>query len=261
VQNFAESGARIGDYYLLLSKAELLGFSPDVAVIELNPSKLVREFDSGPALDEDGKGLMWLPMTREGARYARSRSAHFRDLLPLRKASLLFGFYEGLRSLWLQQVNWPARRKAMASEDPAARRARMRARALELGQIWSANVDPQSYEQFLASPGVRDLDFLQQALAERGAHALILLPPWPNQSLIAGALSERGREVMAQNRAYLLRFCSERHLQVTALDDPKTLASFTDQHWDDLEHLRSAHAYAAMGEAVAAVAPSLDGKP
>jgi hypothetical protein len=260
VRNFAESGARIADYYLMLKKAELLGFAPDVAVLELNPSKLVREFDLGPDLDEDGRGLMWLPLDSEGERYMQLRSAHHADVLPLRKASLLFGFYEGLRALWLEQINWPARRRAMTAEDRATRHRRVRENALGLGRVWSAKVESQSYDEFLASPGVKDLDFVVRALLERGVRTSILLPPWPNQSLIAEVLSERGRELLAQKRGYLLRFCAERKLPVIALDDPKTLASFAE-HWDDLEHLRSPHAYAAMGEAVAAAAEPLGSKP
>jgi len=252
VQNFAESGARMADYYLLLAKAELLGFKPDAAVLELNPSKLVREFDSGADLDEDGRGLMWLPMNREGVAYAKLRSAHFRDLVPLRKASLLFGFYEGLRNTWLERINWPARRRLMAKEDRRVRRQRMRQRAIELGQEWSTRVELQTYEQYLASPRVRDLEFLLQALARRGVRTSVLLPPWPNQHVIDAALTPHGHEVLAQSRTYLLRFCAERGVPVTELDNAATLATFTDQHWDDLEHLRSPHAYAVMGEAVAA---------
>jgi len=147
----------------------------------------------------------------------------------------------------------------MFAERFAAREARLRNHLIELGTSWSTKVKPESYAEFRASRRVRDLDFLLDALARRNVQTLLLLPPWPNQSVLKEAFPARGRELLNMIRGYTLTYASERHLRLLALDDPEVLQRLVPQDWDDLEHLRSRRAYALIGEAIAQEVQSLRG--
>ena len=137
VHSFAESASRMGDYYPQLAKAELLGFAPDTAVIQLNPAKLEQEWDVTPGLNGDGRELMWVPLDAEGARYASLLSPHYKDVFLTRKTSLLFGFFEVFSSAWEVHVGAPRKRSKMLAEPRALREERARKRAIEMGRRWS----------------------------------------------------------------------------------------------------------------------------
>ena len=251
VQSFAESASHMGDYYPQLAKAQLLGFAPDTAVIQLNAAKLEQEWDVAPGLIGDGRLLMWVPLNAEGARYAALLSPHYKDALLPRKASLLFGFFEVFWSAWDVHVGAPFKRRKMLAEPRALRAARARKRAIEMGRRWSESVELLTYERFRTSSEVRHLDFLLDALNHRHARSILLLPPWPNPSLVDAALTDRGRAVLASLRAHTTRYARERQVTLLTLDDPEVLKKLAPSDWDDLEHLRSSRSFALMADAVA----------
>ncbi|HEY8946745.1 MAG TPA: hypothetical protein VIM73_21025, partial [Polyangiaceae bacterium] len=246
VQSFAESASRMGDYYPMLAKAELLGFAPDTAIIQLNPAKLEQEWDVTPGLNGDGRELMWVPLNAEGARYVSLLSPHYKDAFLPRKASLLFGFYEVFSSTWDRYVHAPLKRRRMLAEPRALRAARARQRAIEMGKRWSERVELLTYEQFRSSTEVRHLDFLLDALNRRHAKAILLLPPWPNPSLMEAAFTDRGRAALALLHAHTARYARERKVTLLTLDDPEVLKKLAPSDWDDLEHLRSPRSFALM---------------
>jgi len=250
VRSFAEPGSRIGDYYLLFAKAELLGFEPETVVIELNPSKLVQEFDLGTDLDDDGRELMWLPLNAEGAAYYARLSPHYRDATLWRKASLFFGFYDAIERTWRQRIAWPRRRARLFAENAAERCTRFKPMMVEHAERWSRTAPAESYAEFRHSSKVGDLDFLLDALNRRGTRSYLLLPPWPNPGVL-GAFTPRGRALLTQIRGYALRYAAERNVPVIALDDPDVLQRFRSDDWDDLEHWRSPGSYRTVAELVA----------
>lgn len=251
VQSFAESGSRMGDYYPLLAKAELLGFTPHTVIIQLNPAKLQAEWDVGPGLNDDGRELMWVPLNEEGAGYFKTLSPRYKDALVPRKVSLLFGFYEAVRVAWRHNVTCPARRRAALAEPPAARAARIRARSISMGTAWSKNVELLSYEQFRASAELGKLDFLLDALKRRKVRPILLLSPGPNPGLAAVAFSDRGRAALTLLHQHVERYASERHVALLALDEPGFLQKLEASDWDDMEHVRSTRAVALIADAVA----------
>lgn len=251
VHSFAESASRMGDYYPQLAKAELLGFAPDIAVIQLNPAKLEQEWDVTPGLNGDGRELMWVPLDAEGARYVNLLSPHYKDVFLARKTSLLFGFFEVFRSAWDVHVGAPRKRRQMLAEPRALRAARARTRAIEMGRRWSERVELLTYERFRTSSEVRHLDFLLDALNRRHAKSILLLPPWPNPGLIDVAFTDRGRAALALLQAHTARYAHERQVTLLTLDDPEVLKTLAPSDWDDLEHLRSPRSFALMADAVA----------
>jgi len=261
VQSFAESASRMGDYYPQLAKAELLGFAPDTAVIQLNPAKLEREWDVGPGLNGDGRELMWVPLDAEGARYVNLLSPHYKDVFLTRKASLLFGFFEVFWSAWDVHVGAPSKRRKMRAEPRALRAARARKHAIEMGQRWSKNVELLTYERFRSSSEVRHLDFLLDALNRRHAKSILLLPPWPNPSLIDVAFTDRGRAALALLRAHTARYASERKVTLLTLDDPEVLKKLAPSDWDDLDHPRSPRSFALMADAIVGAVQPRTGVP
>jgi len=251
VHSFAESASRMGDYYPQLAKAELLGFAPDTAVIQLNPAKLEQEWDVTPGLNDDGRELMWVPLDAEGARYVNLLSPRYKEVFLTRKASLLFGFFEVFRSAWDVHVGAPRKRRQMLAEPRSQRAARARKRAIEMGRRWSERIQLLTYERFRASSEVRHLDFLLDALNRRHAKSILLLPPWPNPSLIDVAFTDRGRAALALLQAHTARYAQERRVTLLTLDDPEVLKTLAPSDWDDLEHLRSPRPFALMADAIA----------
>jgi hypothetical protein len=250
VQSFAQSGARMGDYYPLLAKAELLGFTPNTAVIQLNPAKLEQEWDVAPGLNEDGRELMWVPLNREGAGYVQTLSPRYKDVFVPRKVSLLFGFFEVVRMAWHRNVNWPLKRKAILAESPAARAARVRQRSIALGTAWSKDIELLSYERFRESAELGKLDFLLNALERRHVRPILLLSPTPNPSLAEVAFSERGRAALTLLHRHVERYAAERQVTLLALDEPEFLQKLTLSDWDDMDHLISPRAFELMADAV-----------
>jgi hypothetical protein len=246
VVNFAEPSAQTGDFYLRLLEAEVLGVKPELVVIGLAPQKLVPEAIGAARLNEDGTNLGWLPLNREGYRYYQSLDEHSKGMALTRKLGLLLGFYDGLRALSLEYIEWPIQRRnrAHASEEKRAEWIRMHVR--ELAQRWDA--PPQSLT-IDDSDRAHDFRFLIEALRARQIRSVVVMPPalHPNalRMLSPGALHNL-------NRVYeeTLDMCARLAVPVLDFNAPDKRTSFVSAEWDDLNHLRAPACFQRMARAV-----------
>jgi len=239
VRNFAEPGAQLNDYYLMLSKAELLGFEPEVVVITLPPKKLV----SSSSLTEEGTNLRWLPMNQEGMEfYDALQRDRPQPLLLLRKASLLFGFYEALNALWEQRYEFPGKRRAMLRESHEKRHRRLLAGAQQIIDDWGKYVHAKSDGTATASTEAssRELDFFLEVLRRRHIRPVILVPPWPRNELVQAGFPADSLGKFDASYAFLHDWCKARNLPVVDTSDATNLRS---DDWDDFQHVRTARGF------------------
>lgn len=239
VRNFAEPGAQLNDYYLMLSKAELLGFEPEVVVITLPPKKLVLSGE----LTNDGTNLRWLPLNREGLEfYGGLQRTRSRPLLLLRKASLLFGFYEGLSSLWERRFAFPGKRRAMLRESRETRHKRMLLGAQKIVDDWGRYIHAVNEQTIAASTAAssRELDFFIGVLRKRHIRPVIFIPPWPRDELVKAGFAADALAKFDVSYAYLRRWCRERGLSVVDTSDSR---AFESDDWDDFQHVRTPQAF------------------
>ena len=247
--NVAAPASQPGDYYLQLAQAELLGVKPEVVIIGLTPHKLVPETEHAPRLAEDGVNLRWLPLTREGLRFYRSLDPGLQRSTWVYKAGLAFGFWDALRLLWLEQVEWPFNRYQRAHRRPEQRREWIAGKARELDLRWQ-HVDAElAGLRARSTREVADLTFLVEALRARHVRVLAVMPPGFHtgvyQSLSASTLTN-----LSQAYRETLALCSDLGIEVLDFNRPPERERFLPAQWDDLQHLRAPECFRRMAHAV-----------
>ena len=246
IVNFAEPSAQTGDFYLRFAEAETLGVKPDLVVIGLAPQKLVPETIGAARLNEDGMNLGWLPLNREGFNYYRTLDEHLKRMALTRKAGMLFGFYDGLRALSLEYLEWPMQRRHRAHAHEAERAEWIQKHTVELEKRW---VDAQDISPLSKSDRAQDFIFLVQALRTRAIRTAGVMPPalHPNalRMLSPGALHN-------MNLVYqeALELCAHMAIPVLDFNAPDKRKSFVSAEWDDLNHLRAPACFRRIARAV-----------
>jgi hypothetical protein len=246
VVNFAEPSAQTGDFYLRLAQAELLGVKPDIVVIGLAPHKLVPDAPGAMRLNEDGANLSWLPLDAEGYRYYQTLDDHLKRITVIRKAGLLFGFYDGLRALSLEYLEWPLQRKRRAQASEGARSAWIQRHTRELEERWH---DAQDTTQVEGSDRARDFAFLIEALRARNVPVVVVMPP-ALHPVALGALSPSALQHMSSVYEQTQELCARLAVPVLDFNAPARRQSFVSAEWDDLNHLRSPACWKRMARAV-----------
>lgn len=246
VVNFAEPSAQTGDFYLRLTEAELLGVKPDLVVIGLAPQKLVPEAVGASRLNEDGMNLGWLPMSREGYRYYQTLDQHLQRMTLTRKAGLLFGFYDGLRALSLEYLEWPIQRRNRAHASESRRAAWIEQHALELEQRWSNAQDTTPVSK---TDRAQDFAFLIEALRARQIRTVVIMPPalHPNALRMLSTTALHNLNVVYQES---LELCAQLAVPVLDFNAPDKRTRFVSAEWDDLNHLRAPACFRRMARAV-----------
>ncbi|HEX7478094.1 MAG TPA: hypothetical protein VF331_09830 [Polyangiales bacterium] len=248
--NLSEPAAHTGDLYLQLAKAEFLRVQPSVVVIGLSPQKLLNEPDEDPRLDEDGTNLRWLPFDREGYELFKTLDPHLQRVSVVRKLGLFtVGFYEALRSVWLEHVEWPWERRRRAHESPARRQAWMRGHARQIARRWEAETRTQSYERFTATTEAHDFRFLVDALRRRGVPMLVVMTPEMHTGILH-TLSPRVLERMHQAYHYSLTYCAQLQVPVVDFNSQRERERFGPEQWDDIYHLRAAESFRRMAHEI-----------
>lgn len=249
VASFAAPAAQPGDFYLQLCEAEFLGVRPEVVLIGLGPQQLVPEFEDSVRLDEDGTNLMWLPLNREGQAYFRSLDSHLREVAVVRKLGLLFGFYDALRALWLEHVEWPSDRLRRARADHEQRASWIAARATEFEKRWRNRDDAANAVASGGSELARDFVFLVDALHRRGVRVLAVIPPALHTG-VRKALSAQTRRNLDAVYQQTLALCESLRVPVVDFNAPQQRDQFAARQWDDVLHLRDPSAFGRMSGAV-----------
>jgi lysophospholipase L1-like esterase len=246
VVNFAEPSAQTGDFYLRLAEAELLGVRPDLVVIGLAPHKLVPDAIGAARLNEDGTNLGWLPLNREGYRYYRTLDPHLQRMALTRKAGLMFGFYDGLRALSLEYLEWPVQRRRRAHAPESQRSAWIQQHSLELERRWHDAQDTTPVDKTDRS---QDFTFLVEALRARRIRAVVVMPPALHPAALR-TLSPRALHNLYVVYQETLELCARLAVPVLDFNAEDKRTSFVSAEWDDLNHLRAPAGFQRMARAV-----------
>jgi hypothetical protein len=252
VLSFAEAASRPGDFYLQLTEAELLGAKPEVVVIGVSPQKLVPEFEDSSRLNEDGVDLRWLPLDREGYRFYQTLDDHLKQVTAVRKLGLVCGYFEALRAVTLEYVQWPWERRRRAHADPARRQQWIRDRTREIELRWQHADGADKLVRELGTQEARDFAFLVDALHARHVRVVAVMPPGFHAQVLQ-ALSEQARRNLEAVYKETLALCA--HLGVSVLDfnAPSERSRFVPEDWDDHVHLGAPRCYHRMARAVQAL--------
>jgi lysophospholipase L1-like esterase len=245
VVNFAEPSAQTGDFYLRLMEAELLGVKPDLVVIGLAPQKLIPDSVGALRLNEDGANLSWLPLDREGYRYYQTLDDHLKRIAVTRKLGLVAGFYDGLRRLSLEYLEWPSQRRRRARASESERSEWIRTHTQELEERWVHAQDTQ----LSTSNRTQDFTFLIEALRARHIRVVVVMPPALHPRalrMLSGSALHNLNDVYQQT----LEFCAQLGVPVLDFNAPDTRRSFVSAEWDDLNHLRAPACFQRMARAV-----------
>jgi hypothetical protein len=246
VVNFAEPSAQPGDFYLKLVQAELLGVKPDLVVVGLAPQKLVPEFVGSYRLNEDGMNLGWLPLDREGLRFYQTLDDHLKGVALVRKAGQLFSFYDGLRALSLQYLEWPMQRRRRLHASEAARSEWIRKHAQELEERWR---DAKDTTQLQATQQTKDFAFLIEALRTRHIRSVVVMPPALHPAALH-MLSASSLDKLNLVYQQTLALCAQLGAEVLDFNAPDKRKRFTPSEWDDVNHLRAPACFERMARAV-----------
>lgn len=246
IVNFAEPSAQTGDFYLRLAEAETLGVKPDLVVIGLAPQKLVPETIGAMRLNEDGRNLGWLPLNREGYNYYRTLDEHLKRMALTRKAGMLFGFYDGLRALSLEYLEWPMQRRRRAHASEAQRAEWIQKHTGELEDRW---VDAKDISPLSKSDRAQDFMFLVEALRARAIRTVVVMPPalHPNALRMLSPSALHNMNLVYQEA---LDLCAHLALPVLDFNAPDKRESFVSAEWDDLNHLRAPACFRRIARAV-----------
>lgn len=246
VENWAEPGAAPLDFFLQLSRGELVAGTPQTVVIAFDPAKFLD--DAGTCrLDEDGVNLRWIPWNREGLALFRSLTPRQRNAALAQQASVPFYAVADVgRALWLRYVLWPRDRARMRIAD-AERRRQIEVKTMEQARGLEADklVDERDFANL---PRTRDAEFLLRSLRNKGVETRVLLLPFGNPGLIrkicsAGVLAKQDSvDVLMQHWL--------QNMKVSYLDfnAPAEITHFPDSAWDDLAHPKSPAAFAYISE-------------
>jgi hypothetical protein len=246
VVNFAEPSAQAGDYYLKLIEAETLGIKPDLVVVGLAPHKLVPESVGSMRLNDNGTNLGWVPLDREGYRFYQTLDEPLKRVALTRKAGMLFGFYDALRALSLEYVEWPMQRRRRARASESRRSEWIRRHTVELEQRWEHAEDTT---ELTATQQAKDFTFFVEALRARHIRAVAVMPP----ALHPAALRMLSTSALHNlNRVYhqTLELCARLGMPVLDFNAPDKRRDFRPAEWDDLDHLRAPACFHRMARAV-----------
>jgi hypothetical protein len=252
VQNFGQSNAHIGDYYLELAKAELVGFRPDAVVLGLSPHKLVPddEQQEKPRFRNHGRNLRWLPWNAEGLELFRSLTRDEQVASVVMKVGLIFGFYDALDSWFEEHVTARKRVARFRRTDAGCDHSDVHRTARKIAAYWERQ-SIGTYEQVRGNTETRDLAFLVHAIRRRHIQVVAALLPEGNQALLQGYFSQAAREKLAISYQYTLRVCQELQLPIIDFNTAERRGQFGTEQWGDTFHLKTAAAYGELAKPVA----------
>ncbi len=243
VRNFAWPGARTLDMLLQVHKAQTLLGRVDRVVLPL----FVTKFAVAPPyirLDKRGDNLKWLRADSSSLAVTVTLDDEHEKKLLVHKLGLLVGFYDLLEQLYVERVQWPAERDAIAG-DPAERRARIDAKNAGRARSWNdRNVDADA---IATSPAARDLDLLAKYLEGQGIPLLVVWLPVGNMDIVRARFSETARDNLATVRQAALEWTRSRGIDHVDLVD-----ALPGRYYDDFTHLDEVAGIEVVVDAVSA---------
>ena len=239
--NWAEPGARTGDFYLQYAFGTLLAGTPRYVVVALSPDKLLCD---GPQsrFDDDGRNLRWIPWTRGGLRYWRNLEGRERSLAVVQQVgAFLFGEYDLARMAWIQLVQWPSQRGRMRTGGPE-RRHRIECKFEEKVASFErgAGLSDSAIE---ARQIVKDFELSVRAFRDDGVQPLVVLLPTCNPDLARRILPAASLAQRDTIDAKVRRWLDRQGLQYIDYNLPDRIAQFPDSSWDDAEHLKKPESF------------------
>lgn len=242
--NWAEPGARTGDFYLQYSFGKMVVGKPRHVVVAFAPDKLLCD---GPQarFDDDGRNLRWIPWTRGGLRYWRSLDDRDRGVAVVQQVgAALFSEWDLARIGWIQLVQWPSQRQKMFQAGPERRR-KIEERFLAKVESFQAGAD-LSDSAMEARQIMKDFDLALQALRDDGIEPLVVLLPICNPDLARKLLPERTLAQRDSVDARVNRWLAGRGIDRIDYNTPERLALFPDSAWDDAEHIKDPAAFSII---------------
>ncbi len=246
VENWAEPGAAPLDFFLQLSRGELVAGIPQTVVIAFDPAKFLDDA-STCRLDEDGVNLRWIPWNREGLSLFLSLTPRQRNAALAQQASVPFYAVADMgRALWLRYVLWPRDRARMRISD-AERRKLIEVKTLEQARGLEAEklVDERAYAKL---PRTRDAEFLLRSLQNKGVETRVLLLPFGNPGLIHKICSASVQAKHDSVDVLMQHWLRSMNVSYIDFNAPAEIIHFPDSTWDDLAHPKSPAAFAYISE-------------
>jgi lysophospholipase L1-like esterase len=249
-QNFAHSGAGVGDFFLQYQKARVLGVEPDLVVLGFQPSKLVPR--SEHRFMSNGSNLAWLPFDRYGYEMYLSLSSARKNIAITGKLGLLFGFTDAITAWWYERVTAPDGRSGFLSANAKKHHSRVVANAQLEGKRWTNSVHLGSYAELAAGDSARDLALFARYLREHEQPAVVILLPQANPALIKKTFSPAAQEKLSKAHEITRQFCLDQGLALIDFNEDESFKTFRAPEWDDLFHLKSPAAYQRMTKTLSA---------
>jgi len=249
VINFAEPASHVADFYLQFAEADFLRVSPSVVLVELGPRKLAPETDHAPRLSAEGENLKWLPLSREGGSFLKSLDAHDKRTAVVQKVGLIFGFYDAIRTLWLETVEWPYKRRRRAHADSHARELWNQKSAKSLGGTWAHRDYARNPLQLDQTTETKDFVFLVGVLQARHIPVVVVIPPDLDPDM-ARTLPPAALMQLRAVYEHTLKLCQKLNVPVVDFNTSDKQSWLQSEDWDDLNHLRSSGSARHMAVAV-----------
>jgi hypothetical protein len=252
VRNWGEVGADPADQYLMLCKAELLRWKPDLVVVVLSPHAFIPDTTTtGHRFRDNGDGLRWIPWNAEGWRFFSTLTETEKKSSLVRMLDRLFGFYDGYLALRLH-ADWPAFRAEKAKFDPRQHATNVAGYSDRISRYLDQNVRVDDYANFSSRPGARDFGFLASALKARSTPLVVAVLPAGNPMIFDKHFSAKTRATLERSYEFTLRFLEEHRVPFVDYNSPAERARFDTTQYGDHYHLKTASAYRYMADGIAA---------
>jgi hypothetical protein len=251
VRNWGDPGADPADYYLLLGKAELVRWKPDVVVVALSPHAFIPDTTNwGHRFRDNGDNLRFLPWTAEGFRFFETLTRKEKESAVVGAMERLFGFFDGYSAL-RRHADWPAFRASQAKVDPRVQTQAVENYSHKITKWLDQNVVLDDYADFSQRVGSRDFGFFTDAMAARGTPFVVLVLPQGNPAIIDRNFSDRTRATLEHSYEFTLRFLNEHHVSYVDYNSPTERPRFDASQYGDHYHLKTASAYRYMADGIA----------
>ena len=251
VRNWGDPGADPGDYYLLLCKAELLRWKPDVVVVVLSPHAFIPDTTNpGHRFRDNGDNLRSIPWNSEGWRFFQTLTTKEKSSAVVGAIERLFGFYDGYAAL-RRHADWPAFRESQAKIDPRAQNAAVENYSHKITSFIDQHVQVDDYSDFSSRVGARDFAFFAGAVAARGTPFVVAVLPQGNPAIFEKNFSEKTRATLERSYEFTLRLLGEHDVPFVDYNSPTERPRFDATQYADHYHLKTASAYRYMADGVA----------